>query len=84
MEELIVKALIEAFKVDGKEVVKMGCPCQDCPHRKLTCHDHCDEYAEWHDIILTAKEAIWLSQRAVDLLIDGTEKRKRRRNRRKK
>lgn len=60
----------------------MNCPCQDCPHRKLTCHDHCDEYTEWHDIILTAKESIRLGQKAVDLLADGVAKRKRRWHRR--
>ena len=30
-------------------------PCQDCPHRKLTCHDHCSEYTEWHDALVLAK-----------------------------
>lgn len=60
----------------------MNSPCQDCPYRKLTCHDHCDEYAEWHDVLVTAREALRTSKRAVDLLIEENEKRKKRMNRR--
>ncbi len=48
----------------------MGCPCQDCPHRKLTCHDHCGEYADWHDALVAAKEAVRLSEEVVGLFAD--------------
>ncbi len=60
----------------------MNSPCQNCPYRKLTCHDHCDEYTEWHDVLVTAREALRASKRAVDLLIEENEKRKKRMNRR--
>lgn len=46
-------------------------PCQECPYRKLTCHDHCSEYTEWHDALVLAKESVSMANRAIDLLADG-------------
>ena len=60
-------------------------PCQDCPYRKLTCHDHCDEYNEWHDALVMAKESVHIANNAVRLLSDNyTHRRDRWRRRNKK
>lgn len=56
----------------------MTSPCQDCPHRKLYCHDRCDEYLEWHDTILAAKKALKVADKAVSLLAEGYAKRSKR------
>lgn len=46
-------------------------PCADCPHRKVTCHDHCPEYTEWHDTLVLAKESLKGANKAVALLADN-------------
>lgn len=56
----------------------MSSPCQDCPHRKLTCHDRCEEYMAYHDALVAAKDALRLANKAVELLADGHAKRKNR------
>ena len=55
----------------------MSSPCQDCPHRKLKCHDRCDEYIEWHDARVEARDKLTAARRAIDYLIDMTEKRRK-------
>lgn len=58
-------------------------PCMNCPHRKLTCHDHCDEYLEWHDELVLAKEAVHTANQAIVMLVDNYTHRRdlwRRRN----
>lgn len=50
-------------------------PCQDCPHRKLTCHDRCEEYLEFHDALVEAKKHLRKAQNAIDFLIDASRKR---------
>ncbi len=54
----------------------MSSPCQDCPHRKLTCHDRCDEYMAYHDALVAAKDAVKLANKAVELLADGYYRRR--------
>ena len=55
----------------------MSSPCQDCPHRKVTCHDRCDDYMEYHDTLLAAKKALKVADKAVSLLADGYANRRR-------
>ena len=50
-------------------------PCQDCPHRKLTCHDKCDEYLEFHDALVEARKSLRKAQSAIDFLIEASRKR---------
>ena len=55
----------------------MRSPCQDCPYRKLTCHDRCYEYNEFHDALVEAKQNLKKANRAIGLLIDASRKRAR-------
>ena len=55
-----------------------NCPCQDCPERKLTCHDRCDAYMAYHDALVAAREALKVADSALGLLRDGYFKRKNR------
>lgn len=60
-------------------------PCMNCPHRKLMCHDHCDEYLEWHDELVLAKQAVHTANTAVAMLAENyTHRRDRWRRRNKK
>ena len=55
----------------------MNCPCQNCPHRMLVCHDHCDEYAEYHAVLEArreAKQAYKKANEALGLLVDSYRK----------
>ena len=54
----------------------MNCPCMNCPYRKPICHDHCEDYLEWHDTLLAAKDALRVADKAISLLADGVHKRK--------
>lgn len=54
-----------------------NCPCQNCPYRKATCHDHCEEYLDWHDTLVAAKDALRIADKAIDLVVEGVYKRKR-------
>ena len=62
----------------------MQCPCQECPHRMLRCHDMCEEYVEYHDALLAAKEALKVANSAIGFLREQYGKRKRRWDRRAK
>lgn len=46
----------------------MSSPCQNCPHRKLTCHDRCEEYIAYHDALVAAKDALRVADGAIALL----------------
>lgn len=54
----------------------MNSPCMDCPHRKLTCHDRCNEYLAYHDALVAAKEAVRVADKAIELLADGFYRRR--------
>lgn len=54
----------------------MSSPCQDCPHRKLTCHDRCDEYMAYHDALVAAKEALRVADDAIGMLKENYIRRK--------
>jgi len=56
----------------------MSSPCHECPYRKLVCHDHCEEYASYHEALVAAKEAVSKAQTAIDFLVKSAEKRERR------
>lgn len=56
----------------------MHCPCQDCPERKLTCHDRCAVYMEYHDALVEARESLKKANAALDFLTDGYIRRKTR------
>lgn len=53
----------------------MSSPCQDCPHRKLRCHDRCEEYNEWHDALVEAKAKVKEAFKAIDFLDEMAQKR---------
>lgn len=53
----------------------MPSPCQECPHRKLRCHDRCDEYLEWHDALVEAKTKVKAAFDAIDFLDQMARKR---------
>lgn len=55
----------------------MPSPCQECPHRKLKCHDRCDEYLEWHDALVDAKRKVAEAYDAMELLLDMARKREK-------
>lgn len=55
----------------------MPSPCQECPHRRLTCHDRCDEYREWHDALVDAKKKLTAASDAVDFLLEMAHKREK-------
>lgn len=55
----------------------MPSPCQDCPHRKLKCHDRCDEYNEWHDALVDAKKKLTAASDAVNFLLEMAQKREK-------
>jgi len=55
----------------------MPSPCQECPHRKLKCHDRCDEYLEWHDALVDAKKKLTAASDAVDFLLEMAQKREK-------
>lgn len=54
----------------------MKSPCMDCPYRKLTCHDRCEEYNEYHETLVAARQALRTADKAVGILIDNYQKRK--------
>lgn len=56
----------------------MLCPCHECPYRKLTCHDHCREYIEYHDALVEAKRKVREAAQAVEYLRDMARERARR------
>lgn len=53
-------------------------PCQNCPYRKLTCHDHCEEYNDYHAALVEAKRELSGAQLAIDLLLANYRIRKAR------
>lgn len=61
----------------------MKSPCMDCPYRKVTCHDFCEEYQTYHDELVAAREALRVADNALRFLLDSAHKRERRCNTRK-
>lgn len=55
----------------------MSSPCQDCPYRKLRCHDRCNEYIEWHDALVEAKSKVKAAFDAIEFLDQMAQKRAR-------
>lgn len=55
----------------------MPSPCQECPHRKMKCHDQRDEYLEWHDALVDAKKKLTAASDAVDFLLEMAQKREK-------
>lgn len=55
----------------------MSSPCQDCPYRKLRCHERCDEYLDWHDALVEAKSKVKAAFIAIDYLDEMAQKRAR-------
>ena len=55
----------------------MNSPCQNCPHRKPTCHDRCEEYIEYHDELVAAKNKVRDAYNALEYLLYMSEKRKK-------
>lgn len=53
----------------------MSSPCQDCPHRKVMCHDRCGEYNEWHDALVEAKAKVKAAYNAINYLDEMAQKR---------
>ena len=55
----------------------MQCPCHECQSRKPTSHDRCEEYMEYHDALVAAKEATRAATSALEYLIRMAEKREK-------
>ena len=53
-------------------------PCLDCPHRRVYCHDRCEEYLSFHDDLVAAKQELRKAYTAMEFLIDMYAKRERR------
>lgn len=53
------------------------CPCNNCPHRKLVCHDHCEEYLTYHEEKVNAKRANRGKHEADDYVIKMVIKRRK-------
>ena len=53
----------------------MSCPCQNCPERKLTCHDRCENYLAWHDDLVAQKISIKGKFDAISYLCEQAAKR---------
>ena len=49
----------------------MESPCQDCPYRKVYCHDRCGEYLDWHDELVRAKEELKKTRAVNEFLFDS-------------
>ena len=56
----------------------MKSPCQNCPHNRVMCHRRCDEWLEYHEALLDAKQALKHSENVIDYLIRQAEKKRRR------
>lgn len=55
----------------------MRSPCQECPHRKLMCHDRCDDYLSWNEALVEARMALRKASDAVDFLAEMAKKREK-------
>lgn len=55
----------------------MVSPCYECPHRKVMCHDRCEEYMEFHDGLVAAKKSLRAASEAVDYLIRMSKQREK-------
>lgn len=55
-------------------------PCYNCPHRKITCHDYCEEYLAVREALAEEKGKRKGLYDAISLLVEATDKSKRRRN----
>ena len=53
-------------------------PCQDCPYRKVTCHDQCDDYIAYHDALVEARKALNKASDSIGVLLEGYISRKQR------
>ena len=55
----------------------MVSPCFECPHRKISCHDRCEEYLAFHDGLVEAKKSLRQANEAIDYLIRMSKERAR-------
>lgn len=55
-------------------------PCQTCNCRKIVCHDHCEEYLEWHEELVAAKKELREVQKVIDNMIAGCRRSIKRRH----
>lgn len=56
----------------------MESPCYECPYRKVSCHDRCVEYLEYHDALVEAKRKVREAADAIEYLREMSRKRERR------
>lgn len=45
-------------------------PCQNCPERRLVCHDYCPAYLEYHEERVKAREVLRKERYASRYLIE--------------
>ena len=55
----------------------MRTPCCECPYRKLTCHDRCEDYIRFNEKLLAAKNAFKGKHEADAFIITMTIKRRK-------
>lgn len=48
----------------------MNSPCQNCPERRLVCHDYCPAYLEYHEERIKVREALRKERYAASYLIE--------------
>lgn len=53
----------------------MHSPCENCPERKLMCHDKCENYMAWHDDLVAQKIALKGKFDALSYLCEQAAKR---------
>lgn len=56
----------------------MTSPCQNCPARRLVCHDYCPAYLEYHEERVQAREANRRESRVTAYVIEQTYRIERR------
>lgn len=50
----------------------MNSPCQNCPERRLVCHDRCPAYMEYHERGLQIKEQMRKDRSVTSYVIEQT------------
>lgn len=55
-------------------------PCYNCPYRKLTCHDYCEEYLAVRESLREEKQKSRALAEAMEVIIGNVRKAKKRRH----
>ena len=55
-------------------------PCYHCPHRKITCHDYCEEYLAVKEELNREKAKRQGAYEAISFMVESIMRRKNERN----